>query len=129
MIVIRPTSNDRLLRPHDVRRAVASRTNRLGVIKFNRLPVIDIRTKRLFSGVGIAPLTRACAKPGACTPTAATGIYARVSPMDPIAALQRQNGELRAAGAAKVYGVAGCEFQAPQKCLRLIKVYAINFIP
>jgi hypothetical protein len=25
--------------------------------------------------------------------------------------------------------VAGCEFQAPQKCLRLIKVYAINFIP
>ena len=25
--------------------------------------------------------------------------------------------------------LAGCEFQAPQKCLRLIKVYAINFIP
>jgi hypothetical protein len=25
--------------------------------------------------------------------------------------------------------IAGCEFQAPQKCLRLIKVYAINFIP
>jgi PAS domain S-box-containing protein len=24
--------------------------------------------------------------------------------------------------------LAGCEFQAPQKCLRLIKVYAINFI-
>ena len=30
--------------------------------------------------------------------------YARVSPLDRIAALQRQNGELRAAGAAKVYG-------------------------
>ena len=25
--------------------------------------------------------------------------------------------------------LAGCEFQAPQKCLRLIKVYAISFIP
>jgi two-component sensor histidine kinase len=25
--------------------------------------------------------------------------------------------------------LAGCEFHAPQKCLRLIKVYAINFIP
>jgi hypothetical protein len=25
--------------------------------------------------------------------------------------------------------LAGCEFQAPQKCLKLIKVYAINFIP
>jgi hypothetical protein len=25
--------------------------------------------------------------------------------------------------------LAGCKFQAPQKCLRLIKVYAINFIP
>jgi DNA invertase Pin-like site-specific DNA recombinase len=30
--------------------------------------------------------------------------YARVSPVDSIAALQSQNGELRAAGAAKVYG-------------------------
>ena len=29
----------------------------------------------------------------------------------------------------KAYAIAGCEFQAPQKCLRLIKVYAINFIP
>jgi alginate O-acetyltransferase complex protein AlgI len=28
-----------------------------------------------------------------------------------------------------VYLLAGCEFQAPQKCLRLIKVYAINFMP
>ena len=28
-----------------------------------------------------------------------------------------------------VFLLAGCEFQAPQKCLRLIKVYAINFIP
>jgi hypothetical protein len=27
------------------------------------------------------------------------------------------------------FELAGCEFQAPQKCLRLIKVYAINFIP
>jgi hypothetical protein len=27
------------------------------------------------------------------------------------------------------YELAGCEFQAPQKCLRLIKVYAINFMP
>ena len=27
------------------------------------------------------------------------------------------------------YILAGCEFQTPQKCLRLIKVYAINFIP
>jgi hypothetical protein len=25
--------------------------------------------------------------------------------------------------------VTGCEFQAPQKCLRLISVYAINFMP
>ena len=25
--------------------------------------------------------------------------------------------------------LAGCEFQAPQKCLRLIKVYTISFIP
>ena len=25
--------------------------------------------------------------------------------------------------------LAGCEFQAPQKCLRLINVYAISFIP
>jgi H+-transporting ATPase len=25
--------------------------------------------------------------------------------------------------------LAGCEFQAPQKCLRLISVYAINFMP
>jgi hypothetical protein len=32
---------------------------------------------------------------------------------------------------AIAYGklLAGCEFQAPQKCLRLIKVYAINFMP
>ena len=29
----------------------------------------------------------------------------------------------------QLYTLAGCEFQAPQKCLRLIKVYAINFIP
>ena len=28
-----------------------------------------------------------------------------------------------------LFNLAGCEFQAPQKCLRLIKVYAINFIP
>ena len=28
-----------------------------------------------------------------------------------------------------LFQLAGCEFQAPQKCLRLIKVYAINFIP
>ena len=27
------------------------------------------------------------------------------------------------------FWLAGCEFQAPQKCLRLIKVYAINFMP
>jgi hypothetical protein len=27
------------------------------------------------------------------------------------------------------FDLGGCEFQAPQKCLRLIKVYAINFIP
>jgi hypothetical protein len=25
--------------------------------------------------------------------------------------------------------LTGCEFQAPQKCLRLISVYAINFMP
>jgi hypothetical protein len=25
--------------------------------------------------------------------------------------------------------ITGCEFQAPQKCLRLISVYAINFMP
>ena len=25
--------------------------------------------------------------------------------------------------------LAGCEFQAPQKCLKLINVYAISFIP
>jgi hypothetical protein len=25
--------------------------------------------------------------------------------------------------------IAGCKFQAPQKCLRLIMVYAISFIP
>jgi NAD(P)-dependent dehydrogenase (short-subunit alcohol dehydrogenase family) len=25
--------------------------------------------------------------------------------------------------------IAGCEFQAPQKCRRLIMVYAISFIP
>jgi hypothetical protein len=25
--------------------------------------------------------------------------------------------------------LAGCEFQAPQKCLRLMSVYAINFMP
>jgi hypothetical protein len=25
--------------------------------------------------------------------------------------------------------LAGCEFQAPQKCRRLIMVYAISFIP
>jgi hypothetical protein len=30
---------------------------------------------------------------------------------------------------AQLTYLAGCEFQAPQKCLRLIKVYAINFIP
>ena len=24
--------------------------------------------------------------------------------------------------------LTGCEFQAPQKCLRLIRVYAINFM-
>jgi hypothetical protein len=29
----------------------------------------------------------------------------------------------------EIYQLAGCEFQVPQKCLRLIKVYAINFIP
>jgi len=29
----------------------------------------------------------------------------------------------------KFIKVAGCEFQAPQKCLRLINVYAISFIP
>ena len=28
-----------------------------------------------------------------------------------------------------IFVLAGCEFQAPQKCLRLIKVYAINFMP
>ena len=31
--------------------------------------------------------------------------------------------------AAKDKDVTGCEFQAPQKCLRLISVYAINFMP
>jgi hypothetical protein len=31
--------------------------------------------------------------------------------------------------ACRFSSLAGCEFQAPQKCLRLIKVYAINFIP
>jgi len=25
--------------------------------------------------------------------------------------------------------LTGCEFQAPQKCLRLTSVYAINFMP
>ena len=25
--------------------------------------------------------------------------------------------------------LTGCEFQAPQKCLRLMRVYAINFMP
>jgi hypothetical protein len=30
---------------------------------------------------------------------------------------------------SRIQRLAGCEFQAPQKCLRLIKVYAINFIP
>ena len=32
-------------------------------------------------------------------------------------------------GLPQVLGLAGCEFQAPQKCLRLINVYAISFIP
>jgi two-component system, OmpR family, sensor kinase len=32
-------------------------------------------------------------------------------------------------GKSRTTYVAGCEFQAPQKCLRLINVYAINFIP
>jgi hypothetical protein len=27
-----------------------------------------------------------------------------------------------------LYSLTGCEFQAPQKCLRLISVYAINFM-
>ena len=27
------------------------------------------------------------------------------------------------------FNLAGCEFQAPQKCLRLIMVYAISFRP
>ncbi len=27
------------------------------------------------------------------------------------------------------FDLAGCEFQAPQKCLRLIMVYAISFMP
>ena len=30
---------------------------------------------------------------------------------------------------ATFYKLAGCEFQAPQKCRRLIMVYAISFIP
>ena len=29
----------------------------------------------------------------------------------------------------KGFNLAGCEFQAPQKCLRLIKVNAISFMP
>jgi putative transposase len=32
-------------------------------------------------------------------------------------------------GRPQIFNISGCEFQAPQKCLRLIKVYAINFIP
>jgi hypothetical protein len=28
-----------------------------------------------------------------------------------------------------VFPIAGCEFQVAQKCLRLIKVYAISFMP
>jgi hypothetical protein len=27
------------------------------------------------------------------------------------------------------FQITGCEFQAPQKCLRLMSVYAINFMP
>jgi putative transposase len=30
---------------------------------------------------------------------------------------------------AKLTPLAGCKFQAPQKCLRLISVYPINFMP
>jgi hypothetical protein len=29
----------------------------------------------------------------------------------------------------EIFNVTGCEFQTPQKCLRLISVYAINFMP
>jgi hypothetical protein len=32
-------------------------------------------------------------------------------------------------GYLQIFYLAGCEFQAPQKCLRLIKVYTISFIP
>jgi hypothetical protein len=32
-------------------------------------------------------------------------------------------------GLSPRFQLAGCEFQAPQKCLRLIMVYAISFIP
>jgi glyoxylase-like metal-dependent hydrolase (beta-lactamase superfamily II) len=34
-----------------------------------------------------------------------------------------------AAVPSEVFALTGCEFQAPQKCLRLINVYAISFIP
>jgi DNA invertase Pin-like site-specific DNA recombinase len=51
--------------------------------------------------------------------------YARVSPIDPIAALQRQNGELRAAGATKVYGedasVAAPERPVLAACLAALR--------
>lgn len=36
---------------------------------------------------------------------------------------------LRSRASLTLLLIAGCEFQAPQKCLRLIKVYAISFIP
>jgi hypothetical protein len=39
-----------------------------------------------------------------------------------------KNGRERT-GSFEVSQITGCEFQAPQKCLRLICVYAINFMP
>ena len=45
--------NDVLFCADNVRRPVATRSNRLGFVKFNHLPVIDICAESLFSGVNI----------------------------------------------------------------------------
>jgi hypothetical protein len=53
MGAVRGTGNNMLFRADNVRRAIATRSNWLGFVKFNHLPVIDICAESLFSSVFI----------------------------------------------------------------------------